>query len=141
MKLSLPALALAALVAASSLMAPAGPVLAQAVRALPDFTELYEKQGPAVVSIDVTQKIKRSGGPQLSEDDPFYEYFRRFGQVPRGRTPERDIEAQAAGSGFIISADGYLITNAHVVENADEVNVRLTDRREFKAKVIGSDKR
>ncbi|HZQ59927.1 MAG TPA: DegQ family serine endoprotease [Casimicrobiaceae bacterium] len=141
MKLSLPALALAALVAASSLMAPAGPVLAQAVRALPDFTELYEKQGPAVVSIDVTQKIKRSGGPQLSEDDPFYEFFRRFGQVPRGRTPERDIEAQAAGSGFIISADGYLITNAHVVENADEVNVRLTDRREFKAKVIGSDKR
>ena len=129
------------------LLVPTAPVaLAQtrAAAALPDFTEVYERQGAAVVSIDVTQRVKRQQrGPELSEDDPFYEFFRRFGQVPRGggRTPERDIEAQAAGSGFVISPDGYLITNAHVVENADEVNVRLTDRREFKAKVIGSDKR
>ncbi|MDQ6618954.1 MAG: DegQ family serine endoprotease [Pseudomonadota bacterium] len=142
LRATLGALASAALL---SLAAPiTTPAVAQtrAAAALPDFTELYEKQGPAVVSIDVTQKARRSTRPELSEDDPFYEFFRRFGQVPpRGRTPERDIEAQAAGSGFIISSDGSIITNAHVVENADEVTVRLTDRREFKAKVIGSDKR
>jgi serine protease Do len=55
------------------------------VAGLPDFTELYEKQGPAVVAIDVTQKVRRSRGAELSEDDPFYEFFRRFGQIPRGR--------------------------------------------------------
>jgi len=108
---------------------------------LPDFTELYEKQGPAVVSIDVTQTVKRNQrGPDLSEDDPFYEFFRRFGQIPR-RGPDRDLEAQSTGSGFVLSADGYIVTNAHVVDEASEVNVRLTDKREFKAKVIGSDKR
>jgi len=145
MKLSVPASVMAAIFAA--VMALVIPIIqpaqaqTRAAAGLPDFTELYEKQGPAVVSIDVTQRIRRGSTPQLSEDDPFYEFFRRFGQVPRGRTPDRDIEASAAGSGFIISADGFLITNAHVVENADEVTVRLTDRREFKAKVIGSDKR
>ena len=109
---------------------------------LPDFTELYDKQGPAVVAIDVTQKVRRSRGPELSEDDPFYEFFRRFGQIPRGRgAPEREFDQQSVGSGFIISADGYLITNAHVVDGADEVTVKLTDKREFKAKVIGTDKR
>jgi serine protease Do len=100
---------------------------------LPDFTDLYERQGPAVVSIDVTQTVKRSprGMPDLSEDDPFYEFFRRFGQIPR-RGPERDFEAQSTGSGFILSADGYIVTNAHVVDDANEVNVRLSDKREFK---------
>jgi serine protease Do len=108
---------------------------------LPDFTELYEKQGPAVVSIDVTQRVKRGPRtPELSEDDPFYEFFRRFGQIPRNG-PQRDFEAQSAGSGFIVSADGYIVTNAHVVDAADEVRVRLTDRREFIAKVVGADKR
>jgi serine protease Do len=109
---------------------------------LPDFTELYEKQGPAVVSIDVTQTVRRSQQriPDLSEDDPFYEFFKRFGQIPR-RGPDRDIESQSTGSGFILSSDGYIVTNAHVVDDASEVVVRLTDRREFKAKVIGSDKR
>ncbi|HEX4885663.1 MAG TPA: DegQ family serine endoprotease, partial [Casimicrobiaceae bacterium] len=107
---------------------------------LPDFTELYEKQGPAVVSIDVTQRVRRGPRtPELSEDDPFYEFFRRFGPVPRG--PQRDFEAQSAGSGFIVSADGYIVTNTHVVDAADEVRVRLTDRREFIAKVVGTDKR
>ena len=78
--------------------------------------------------------------PEISEDDPFYEFFRRFGQVPRPRgAPER--EAQSVGSGFIISSDGYLITNAHVVDGADEVSIKLADRREFKAKVVGTDKR
>ena len=109
---------------------------------LPDFTELYEKQGPAVVAIDVTQKVKRSRGPELSEDDPFYEFFRRFGQIPRPRgAPDREFDQQSVGSGFIISSDGYLITNAHVVDGADEVLVKLTDKREYKAKVIGADKR
>src|SRR5512141_3150756 len=109
---------------------------------LPDFTELYEKQAPAVVSIDVTQKVRRGRFPELAEDDPFYEFFRRFGQVPRPRgAPEREPEAQSVGSGFLISSDGYLITNAHVVDGADEVKVNLADRRDFKAKVIGADKR
>jgi serine protease Do len=112
--------------------------LAQSNRGLPDFTDLYEQQGPAVVSIDVTQKRP----PDLSEDDPFYDFFRRFGQVPpRGRERPRDLEQLSLGSGFILSSDGYVLTNAHVVDDASEVLVRLTDKREFKAKVIGLDRR
>jgi len=108
--------------------------------ALPDFTDLYDKQSPTVVSVDVTQKARAPRMPEISEDDPFYEFFRRFGQVPRPRgAPER--EAQSVGSGFIISSDGYVITNAHVVDGADEVSIKLADRREFKAKVVGTDKR
>ena len=127
----------------ATLAAVAMPAAAQGrAGGLPDFTELYDKQGPTVVSIDVTQKTKRTRGPELSEDDPFYEFFRRFGQIPRPRGgPEREFEQQSVGSGFIISSDGYLITNAHVVDGADEVNVKLADKREFKAKVIGADKR
>jgi len=114
---------------------------AQSSRGLPDFTELYEQQGPAVVSIDVTQTVRRSQFPDLSEDDPFYEFFRRFGQVPRGRERPRDLEQQSVGSGFVLSSDGYILTNAHVVDDASEVLVTLTDKREFRAKVIGIDKR
>ena len=116
-------------------------VPAQVGKGLPDFTELYEQQGPAVVSIDVTQKSRRSVMPELSEDDPFYEFFRRFGQIPRNTPRPRDFEQQSTGSGFILSADGYVLTNAHVVDDASEVSVKLTDKREFKAKVIGTDKR
>jgi serine protease Do len=116
-------------------------VPAQVGKGLPDFTELYEQQGPAVVSIDVTQKSRRSAMPELSEDDPFYEFFRRFGQIPRNAPRPRDFEQQSTGSGFILSADGYVLTNAHVVDDASEVSVKLTDKREFKAKVIGTDKR
>ena len=116
-------------------------VPAQVGKGLPDFTELYEQQGPAVVSIDVTQKSRRSAMPELSEDDPFYEFFRRFGQIPRNTPRPRDFEQQSTGSGFILSADGYVLTNAHVVDDASEVSVKLTDKREFKAKVIGTDKR
>jgi serine protease Do len=112
-----------------------------AQRGLPDFTDLYEQQGPAVVSIDVTSTVKRSPLADLSEDDPFYEFFRRFGQVPRGRERQRDLEQQSVGSGFILSGDGYVLTNAHVVDDASEVLVKLTDKREFKAKVVGVDKR
>jgi serine protease Do len=122
------------------------PAFAQGrVGALPDFTDLYERQGPAVVSIDVTQKAKRQRFPDISEDDPFYEFFRRFGQVPRngpgGGGQQREFETQSTGSGFIVSADGYIVTNAHVVDDASEVTVRLSDKREFVAKVIGSDAR
>jgi len=131
-----------AAIAAFAAFAPA--VSAQGRAALlPDFTELYERNGPAVVSIDVRQKAKRGRGmPELSEDDPFYEFFRRFGQLPPGsRGPQREPESQSVGSGFIIGVDGYVITNAHVVDGADEVTVNLSDKREFKAKVIGADKR
>ncbi len=79
--------------------------------------------------------------PELSEDDPFYEFFRRFGQIPRRGAPGRDLEQQSVGSGFIISADGYVVTNAHVVDGADEVRVTLGDKREFLAKVIGADRK
>src|SRR5438105_5694777 len=117
------------------------PGAAQCRAGLPDFTDLYEKQGPAVVSVDVTQTVRRSQRlPDISEDDPFYEFFKRFGPIPR-RGPERDFEAQSTGSGFIVSSDGYIATNAHVIDDASEVTVRLSDRRELRANVIGADKR
>jgi len=138
----LAATSLAMLLAALAPFATPAAAQGRAATGLPDFTELYDKQGPAVVAIDVTQKIRRPRGLELSEDDPFYEFVRRFGQIPRPRgAPEREFDQQSVGSGFIISSDGYLITNAHVVDGADEVNVKLTDKREFKAKVIGADKR
>ncbi|MBP6770518.1 MAG: DegQ family serine endoprotease [Reyranella sp.] len=116
---------------------------AGAQRSLPDFTDLYEKQAATVVSIETKQKVKRGTGfavpPGIDENDPFYDFFRRFG--PRGQQRDRDIEIPGSGSGFIVSGDGYIITNHHVVEDADEVRVLLSDKREFKAKVIGSDKR
>jgi serine protease Do len=111
-----------------------------AANSLPDFTELVEKQGAAVVNVSTTQIIRTpqmfQGVPNLPENDPFYEFFRRFApQAPH------EQESQSLGSGFIISADGYILTNAHVVDRADKITVRLTDKREFKAKVIGTDKR
>ncbi len=112
---------------------PAG--LAQ-VQGLPDFTELVEKQGPAVVNVSTTSATRSGPQSPVPEDDPFYDFFRRFGPPQ-----PRDYEARSLGSGFIISADGYILTNAHVVEAAEDINVKLNDKREFKAKVIGSDKR
>ena len=110
---------------------------------LPDFTELVEKQGPAVVNISTTQNGARNPlaqqMPNVPEDDPFYEFFRRF--MPNQPGQPREFQSQSLGSGFIVSADGYILTNAHVVQSADEITVRLTDKREFKAKVIGSDRR
>lgn len=100
---------------------------------LPDFTALVEKQAAVVVNISTTQRIAQ---PNFPEGDPFFELFRRFApQMPR------EQESQSLGSGFIISADGYIMTNAHVVDHADKITVRLTDKREYSAKVIGADKR
>ncbi len=113
------------------------------MRGLPDFTELAEKQGPAVVNISTTQVMRGNQGMPFpfDESDPAFEFFKRF--IPRGpggSTP-REFENKSLGSGFIVSVDGYILTNAHVVDGADEVTVRLTDKREFKAKIIGADKR
>jgi serine protease Do len=116
------------------------------VRELPDFTDLVEKQSPTVVNISTTQMRERRSAPQipnLDEDDPLYDFFRRF--VPRqpgppGQEP-RDFENRSLGSGFIVSPDGYILTNAHVVDSADEITVRLIDKRELKARVIGADRR
>lgn len=107
---------------------------------LPDFTDLVEKQGGAVVNISTTQAARNTLSqqlPQLDENDPFFEFFRRFAPNPG----QREFQPQSLGSGFIISADGYILTNAHVIDAAEEVTVKLTDKREFKAKVIGADKR
>jgi serine protease Do len=115
----------------------------QVAAQLPDFTELVEKQGGAVVNISTTQASARNPLaqqlPNVPEDDPFFEFFRRF--APNTPGGPREFQAQSLGSGFIINADGYILTNAHVVQSADEITVRLTDKREFKAKVIGSDRR
>ncbi len=112
------------------------------LRALPDFSSLVERCGPAVVNVEVVEKSQpgRGGLQGLSPNDPFYDFFRRFG-VPGPKEGPRAAPARAAGSGFIINSDGYILTNTHVVANADEVTVRLTDRREFPAKVIGADER
>src|ERR1700730_14190845 len=89
----------------AALSAVATPVAAQGrVAGLSDFTELYDKQGPAVISVDVTQRVRNPHGRELSENDPFYEFFRRFGQIPQPRgAPEREFEQESVGSGFIIS--------------------------------------
>lgn len=114
-------------------------------RSLPEFSELVERHGAAVVNISTTQVVKgrsmQSPFP-FDEDDPMYDLFRRF-MPPQGpgRGMPRDFEHRSLGSGFIISNDGYILTNAHVVDAADEVVVKLTDKREFRAKVIGADKR
>jgi len=112
-------------------------------RELPDFTRLVDEQGNAVVNISTTQAPRRTSAvPQVPgmEDEEVLEFFRRF--VPRQPPgPGGRPESRSLGSGFIISADGYILTNAHVVDGADEINVRFTDKREFKAKVIGTDRR
>jgi serine protease Do len=114
--------------------APAGPYAAQG---LPDFSSLVERYGAAVVNVSVEQAVK-TGAPQargMDPNDPFYEFFRRF-QIPM---PQGDAPARGQGSGFIVSADGVILTNAHVVKDAAEVTVKLTDKREYKAKVVGTD--
>ncbi|HXZ92147.1 MAG TPA: DegQ family serine endoprotease [Burkholderiales bacterium] len=124
------------------LLVAGGQVFAQ-TRELPDFTQLVEKQGPAVVNISTKQAIQRSALPQIPgvDDEELREFFRRF--MPRRPPvePGPRSEARSLGSGFIISEDGYILTNAHVIDGADEIDVRFTDKRELKARVIGADKR
>ena len=126
----------------------AAPVRAQ-TRDLPDFADLVEKASPAVVNIRTTERLKAgqaAAGPQMpegiDENDPLYEFFKRFfppRQAPRGRGGEE--VPRGVGSGFIISADGYVLTNHHVIDGADDIYVTLADKREFKGRLIGSDKR
>lgn len=121
---------------------------------LPDFTELVEKSGPAVVNIRTTEKIATGQNIPGMDDEQMQEFFRRFFGAPvpkqmpspknRRQAPQQPQEEEVqrgVGSGFIISQDGFVLTNAHVVDGASEVYVKLTDKREFKAKVIGTDKR
>jgi serine protease Do len=109
------------------------------VTGLPDFSGLVAEAGGAVVNVSVTEKpAKISGLPGQSDgDDPLSQFFRRFQQAPG---PDRAPPSRGVGSGFLVSSDGYVLTNAHVVADASEVTVTLTDRREFVAKVIGIDK-
>src|SRR3990172_4468893 len=113
-------------------------------RDLPDFTDLAEKHGPAVVNISTTQAQTAQRGlpqfPNIDEDDPMSEFSRRFTPRQPGPGP-REFQSRSLGSGFVISGDGYILTNAHVVDNADEITVKLTDKREYRARVIGADKR
>jgi serine protease Do len=158
------ALALALGLAGSAALLPATPAFAQSApqpRSLPDFTDLVEQVGPAVVNIRTMERARAAasggGAPgQGQMDEEMQEFFRRFFGVPMPNTPRgqrpnpgpsprggggEEETPRGVGSGFILSADGFVMTNAHVVEGADEVLVTLPDKREFKARIIGSDKR
>lgn len=133
---------------------PAAPAMAQTpqARGLPDFADLVEQVGPAVVGIRTVEKVT-SGGGSGEMDEEMQEFFRRFFGQPlpgnprpgprpnRPQQPQEEERPRGVGSGFILSADGYVMTNAHVIEDASEILVTLTDKREFKAKLIGADKR
>ncbi|HEB58358.1 MAG TPA: DegQ family serine endoprotease [Gammaproteobacteria bacterium] len=117
--------------------------IAQAA-SLPDFTELVKENSAAVVNIATTQRIKQRGLPpglelpDIPEDSPLGDFLRRF--FGEGG-PAEEFESQSLGSGFIVDAEGYVVTNYHVIKNATEIIVRLQDRRELEAKVVGSDER
>ena len=111
--------------------AQAPPVTGSGVQ-LPSFVNLVKQQGPTVVNISAT---RQGNGMAMRQGDPLFEFFRRFGGAPdMGEAPQHSL-----GSGFIISSDGYILTNAHVIDQTDTVTVKLTDKRQFKAKVIGAD--
>ena len=117
------------------------------VKGLPDFTELVDQVGPSVVNIRTVERSRGASGGG-APDEQMLEFFRRFGiplppNAPRQQRPDRGEEEipRGVGSGFIVSVDGFVMTNAHVIEGADEVIVTLTDKREFKARIVGSDRR
>ncbi|MCL4772501.1 MAG: DegQ family serine endoprotease [Burkholderiaceae bacterium] len=138
-----------ALAAAAASLTP-GAAAAQA-RQLPDFVDLVERAAPAVVNIRTAERVReRAQGPQvplpegMDENDPFYEFFRRFFPPRRAPSPgggPGDEVPRGVGSGFVISVDGYVMTNHHVVDGADEIYVTLADKREFRGRLIGSDRR
>jgi len=127
--------------APAAVMAPASQPLA--VASPMDFSAIVDRYGPAVVNISVTARAQRTsaqGAPGMDPDDPLFQFFKRFGpQFPMPPQGGGQQLVRGLGSGFIISPDGLILTNAHVVDGAQEVTVKLTDRREFKAKVLGSD--
>ena len=128
-------------VANAATPAVVAPVASTAAARLPDFTALVARVGPAVVNISTVGTTKTTGlGDELGPDNPFNEFFKRFGG-PGIEIQPRTVPMRGEGSGFIVSPDGYIVTNAHVVAGANQVTVKLTDRREFTAKVVGSDKR
>jgi serine protease Do len=129
---------------------PVANASAQVVRGLPDFTDLVDLVGPSVVNIRTLEKVTPRASSGVPDNEEMLEFFRRFGlpipnlprQAPRQNGPQQDEEQpRGVGSGFILTSDGVIMTNAHVVEGADEVMVTLTDKREFKARIIGADKR
>ena len=159
------ALALTTSLGLVAVLSPLNASAQTAAKELPDFADLVERTGPAVVNIRTTERSRGERSAQIpvpegmDENDPFFEFFRRF-MPPRGQQPNpgapgtpgapgspnsprgRGEETpRGVGSGFIIGADGYVMTNHHVVDGADEIYVTMTDKREFKAKLIGSDKR
>lgn len=151
------ALLAASVVAAAPVVLAAPPVVSPSVAALPDFADIVERTGPGVVNIRTTERVRQNAQGQGGMDDPeMQEFFRRFFGIPvprqqqpgtprgngkQGGQGQQEEVPRGVGSGFIISADGFILTNAHVVEGASEVYVTLTDKREFKAKIVGSDTR
>ncbi len=151
------ALLAASVFAAAPAVLAAPPVASPAVAALPDFADIVERTGPAVVNIRTTERVRQNAQGQGGMDDPeMQEFFRRFFGIPiprqqqpgtprgngkQGGQGQQEEVPRGVGSGFIISADGFIMTNAHVVDGASEVYVTLTDKREFKAKIVGSDTR
>ena len=143
-------LAFALALTAGATFLPIESVHAQ-TRTLPDFTDLVDQVGPSVVNIRTVEKVAQRGGGNGEMDEEMQEFFRRFfgqplpgtpRQGPRPNRPQQEEERpRGVGSGFILTGDGYVMTNAHVVEDASEVLVTLPDKREFKAKIIGADKR
>jgi serine protease Do len=109
---------------------------------MPDFSALVERYGPAVVNVEVVERPQSAARGGADADDPLNDFFRRFGLPNQeGGQPRNTPPARGTGSGFVVSSDGYILTNAHVVSSAQTVTVRLTDRREFQAKVVGQDER
>jgi len=130
----------AATAAKTSTSAPAGPI---APATAPNYRAIVERYGPAVVGINTEGMVKTAGRglPDGAEDDPFFQFFRGMPgmQGLPGRGPRAQVPVRGQGSGFIVGRDGIILTNAHVVRDASEVTVKLSDRREYKAKVLGSD--
>ncbi|SDH66268.1 DegQ family serine endoprotease [Propionivibrio dicarboxylicus] len=125
--------------AASTAAVPATAPAPVVATPLPDMSAIVARNGAAVVNISMSGKTKSGGDAGFSgvdPNDPFYEFFRHF-RIPQQRGEQR---VRGQGSGFIIREDGLVLTNAHVIDGADEVIVKLTDKREFKAKVLGADK-